>query len=181
MRFYRLQCRFVWNLRQIYSVEICRTISWLLAIDVSTLSAISGYCHRRKSSALGSQSASCTFVLIFALCLFAGFKRAYVFCYAKALRTLPASRFCTNIFVFQHVLCHKVLIYLNCYPVQFCAIKCKNKLSFSLICVEMSLRLRCVSRCEVPVSPCPPRRWRGQGARRAGHETLRCRRFKSVI
>ena len=123
---------------------------------------------------------SCTFVLFFALCLFAGFKRAYVFCYAKALRTLPASRFCTNIFVFQHVLCHKPLIYLNICLVQFCAIKCKNNLSCILICVKMSLRLRCVSRCEVPVSACPPRRWRGLGARRAGHETLRCRRFKSL-
>jgi hypothetical protein len=86
MRLYWLWCHVIGSLRQIYSVEICGTISWLLAIDVSTLSAISGYCHRRKSSALGSQSASCTFVLIFALCLFAGFKRAYVFCYAKECR-----------------------------------------------------------------------------------------------
>ena len=58
--------------------------------------------------------------------------------------------------------------------------KCKNKLSCILICVKMSLRLICVSRCEVPVSACPPRRWRGLGARRAGHGTLRCRRFKSL-
>ena len=157
-----------------------RTISWLLAIDVSTLSAISGYCHRRKSSALGSQSASCTFVRIFALCLFAGFKRVYMFCYAKALRTLPASRFCTDICIFYCVTYLKPLIYLNIYSMQFYAKKCKNNLSHSLICVKMSLRLRCVSRCEVPVSACPPRRWRGQGARRAGHETLRCRRFKSL-
>lgn len=60
---------------------------------------------------------SCTFVLIFAL-------------------------FCTNICGFQCFSCLKVPIYLNIYPVQNSAIKCKNYLSFSLICVKMSLRLR---------------------------------------
>lgn len=95
MRFCWLLCRVVGTLRQICSVEICRTISWLLAIDVSMLSAISGYSHRRKSSALGSQAASCTFVLIFALCLFAGIKRARGDKVA-GFSPLPASRFCTK-------------------------------------------------------------------------------------